>query len=70
MAICLFVFPGLPWPYLCTDFETKGTYGLPMTQEWIEKYKIFKIFKKSELYLSLNASSNPKGKRVPLEAAM
>ena len=28
MCVC----PGLPWPYLWTDFQTKGTYGLLMTQ--------------------------------------
>ena len=28
MRVC----PPLHWPYLWTDFETKGTYGLPMTQ--------------------------------------
>ena len=27
----LFVCPSLPRPYLLTDFETKGTYRLPMT---------------------------------------
>ena len=43
--VCLFVCPGLPWPYLWTDFETKGAYGLPMTQGWLEKYKISKIEK-------------------------
>ena len=29
MSVCALLF----WPYLWTDFETKGTYGLPMTQE-------------------------------------
>ena len=28
----ILVCPPPPWPYLWTDFETKGTYGLPMTQ--------------------------------------
>ena len=36
--------PGLPWPYLWTNFETKGTNGLPMTQGWLEKYKNFQNF--------------------------
>ena len=30
--VCLSGCALLPWPYLWTDFETKGTYGLPMTQ--------------------------------------
>ena len=43
--VCLSVCPLLPWPYLWTDFDTKGTYGLPMTQGWLEKYKILNFRK-------------------------
>ena len=63
------VCPGLPYPYLWTDFETKGTYGLPMTQGWLQKYKILK-FRKIKKIPSLNASSYPKDKRGPPEAAL
>ena len=77
----MYVCPPLPWPYLWTDFETKGTYGLPMTQGWLQKYKILKFRKiKKKIFLknfppwmplpSLNASSNPKGERGPPEAAL
>ena len=31
-AHSMFFSPPPPWPYLWTNFETKGTYGLPMTQ--------------------------------------
>ena len=45
--VCLSVWlSASPWPYLWTNFETKGTYGLPMTQGWLEKYKNFKFWKK------------------------
>ena len=43
--MCVCVCPPLPWPYLWTDFETKGTYGLPMTQGWLQKYKILEFRK-------------------------
>ena len=36
----------LPWPYLWIDFKTKGTYGLYMTKECLENYKL-QNFKKS-----------------------
>ena len=36
--------------YLWTDFETKGTYELPMTQGWLEKYKIFKFKKNTKKF--------------------
>ena len=73
MCVCVRVCPPLPWPYLWTNFETKGTYGLPMTQGWLQKYKILKfrkIEKKFEKFPSLNASSYPKSKRGPPEAAL
>ena len=71
----MFVCPPLPWPYLWTDFGTKGIYGLPMTQGWLQKYKILKFWKIEkkiffEKFPSLNASSNPKGERGPPEAAL
>ena len=44
-CIGYFVCLGLPWSYLWTDFQTKGTYGLLMTQGWLEKYKSFKFWK-------------------------
>ena len=36
----------LSWPYLWTDFETKATYGLPLTQGWLEIHKISKFQKR------------------------
>ena len=44
--VCFFVCLPLPWPYLWTDFGTKGIYGLLMTQRWLEKYKNFDFRKK------------------------
>ena len=71
---CLYAYPPLSWPYLWTDFGTKGIYGLPMTQGWLEKYKILKFRKIKEKifekFPSLNASSYPKGERGPPEAAL
>ena len=52
MCVCVRVCPPLPWPYLWTDFETKGTYGLPMTQGWLQKYKILKFWKIKKKRLS------------------
>ena len=75
---CLYVCLPLPWPYLRTNFQTKGTYGLPMTNEWLEKYKKKLNFEKKiffwtflkNLKFSLSECffppwmplSNPKGK--------
>ena len=51
---CLYVRPPLSWPYLWTDFETKGTYGLPMTQGWIQKYKILKFRKIKNFFFQIS----------------
>ena len=46
------------WPYLWTNFETKGIYGLPMTQAGmtrkIQNFKISKI-KKKNIYILKNS---------------
>ena len=57
--LCLCVCALLPWPYLWTDFEIKGTtYGLPMTQGWLEKYKILKFRKIKKKIFSFSKFDN------------
>ena len=41
--VCLSVLALLPWPYLWTNFKTKGIYGLPIPKGWLEKCEIFKL---------------------------
>ena len=55
----LCVCPPPPWPYLWTNFETKGTYGLPMTQGWLQKYKILKFRKIKKKFLKNFPPSMP-----------
>ena len=45
ICVCMRACSLLSWPYLWTDFETKVTYGLPMTHRWHEKFKILRFWK-------------------------
>ena len=61
----LFVCPGLPWPCLWTNFETKGTYGHLMTQEWLEKIRSLNFEKKFFLKIFENFENFPPKMPLP-----